>query len=239
MIVQQEIAPLGTDGKPVVFTSQPVDTPVANVSTKTRENMTYKIVLTAVMLAIGMILNAMTSIMPRPFGGIIGRFSLVYAYCLISGIILGPVRGGACAALADLLMALISPESGMPWMPLISLSNLFMAFIPGLIYWLSGKKLNLTIILASVISFIVCTLGFSAWGETILFNLGYIQYYSQTAILVATGMPVYWAMVAVKVIRQPFWIALNMILAKIVLKVPAVQKRILDISTKKSKAKKQ
>lgn len=98
-----------------------------------------------------------------------------------------------------------------------------MAFIPGLIYRLSKHRLNFTLLVSVPISFIVCTLGFTAVGETLLYSyFGSAPFYPSVTALVQTGVPVYFAFVIRKSIQQPFWIAVNLIISWLVLKSSAI-----------------
>ena len=91
---------------------------------------TYYITFTAVFAALGIAMNLLSSFMPRV--DTFGRISLVYAFCFLTGCVLGPYLGAGVAAIADFLPAIIFSEG--PWMPLITLSNAVMALIAGLFY---------------------------------------------------------------------------------------------------------
>lgn len=107
---------------------------------------TYYITFTAVFAALGIAMNLLSSFMPRV--DTFGRISLVYAFCFLTGCVLGPYLGAGVAAIADFLPAIIFPEG--PWMPLITLSNAVMALIAGLFYkYLPTKSVAVKISLAA------------------------------------------------------------------------------------------
>ena len=180
---------------------------------------TYYITFTAVFAALGIAMNLLSSFMPRV--DTFGRISLVYAFCFLTGCVLGPYLGAGVAAIADFLPAIIFPEG--PWMPLITLSNAVMALIAGLFYkYLPTKSVAVKISLAAVVTFVVCTLGLTTLGEALLYDMGMQAYYPTTTALVNSGMSVYVATLVRKAVVQWFWLLLNTVVAILILKCPAV-----------------
>ena len=180
---------------------------------------TYYITFTAVFAALGIAMNLLSSFMPRV--DTFGRISLVYAFCFLTGCVLGPYLGAGVAAIADFLPAIIFPEG--PWMPLITLSNAVMALIAGLFYkYLPTKSVAVKISLAAVVTFVVCTLGLTTLGEALLYDMGMQAYYPTTTALVNSGMSVYVATLVRKAVVQGFWLLLNTVVAILILKCPAV-----------------
>ena len=176
---------------------------------------TYFITLIAVFSAVGIALNLLSSVMPRV--DTFGRISLVYAFCFLSGILLGPWIGGGVAIISDLLPALIFPEG--PWMPLITLSNGVMAVMAGLFYKFLRGGVAFKLIIIALSAFIVCSLGLTALGEALLYNMGMQAYYPTTTFLMnAVGMDVYVATLVRRATVQWFWVLVNTILAWLVLK---------------------
>lgn len=182
---------------------------------------TYYITFTAVFAALGIVLNMTSFYMAKI--DTFGRVSLVYAFCFLAGCVLGPWLGAGVAAITDFLPAVIFPQG--PWMPLITLSNAVMAMIAGLFFkYLPTKSVTLKISLTSVVTFVVCTLGLTALGETLLYNMGMQAFYPTTTALVNSGMSVFVATLVRKAAVQWFWLLLNAVLTVFVLKCPAVIK---------------
>ena len=184
-----------------------------------------KIALIAIFAAIGVVLNIFSSQMPKIPG--MGRMSLNYCYCTLVGVLLGPWIGGITAAVADLFPALVLPEGGQVWMPLITVSNGVMAIISGLcVKKLPLKSMFLKLFCAAFVSFVVCTLGFTAAGETLLYcYFGSAPFYpTVTGLVNEGGMQVYPAFVVYKAMTQPFWIAANLAVSFAILGNKAMQK---------------
>jgi len=196
---------------------------------------TYFITLIAVFSAVGIALNLLSSAMPRV--DTFGRISLVYTFCFLAGILLGPWIGGGVAIISDLLPALFFPEG--PWMPLITLSNGLMAVIAGLFYKRLKGNLIVKLVFIALTSFLVCSLGLTSLGEALLYNMGMQAYYPTTTFLMnAVGMDVYLATLVRRATVQWFWVLVNTILAWLVLKSSAfvrfVQSKIKNVvDTKK------
>jgi ECF transporter S component (folate family) len=191
----------------------------------------YLITLTAVFAAVGIALNLLSSAMPRI--DTFGRISLVYAFCFLAGALVGPWLGFSVAALADFLPAVLFPEG--PYMPLITLSNAVMALISGLMFnHLKTNSVTVKLVFTAILSFIFCTLGLTALGETFLYNMGMQAYYPTTTMLVNAGLPVFLATVVRKSATQWFWITLNVVLSIVILKSPSVV-RFFSSKIKKTK----
>ncbi len=187
-----------------------------------KTNTTKKLAITAMFVAVGVVLNIFSSQLPKL--GAFGRMSLIYSYCTIAGVLIGPWLGAASAAIADIIPALILPEGGIVWMPLITLSNAVMAIIPGIcVERLPLNNLFLKLLISSVISFVICTLGLTAAGETLLYcYFGAAPFYPTITGLIEGGMSVYWAFVVFKAGGQPFWILCNLLLSTGILSSPAL-----------------
>ncbi len=167
-----------------------------------------KIAYVAMFTAFGVVVNLLSFSVP-PFG----RASFVYLFSNIAGIVLGPWLGFASGICADLLPALVAPQGD--WMPLITLSNGLMCLIPGLVFrYIPWKSFTLKLILSSVISFVVCTLGVGAWGSVPLL---YLFFKSAVSLGEQYGITSPYLMIAFyKLLTQPFWIVLNCVLTSFV-----------------------
>ena len=188
-----------------------------------KANTTKKLAITALFVAVGIVLNIFSSQLPKlgPFG----RISFNYTFCTVAGVLVGPWLGAASAAIADIIPAIILPEGGIVWMPLITLSNAVMAIVAGLcVKRLPLKSLFLKLLISAAISFVVCTLGLTAAGETLLYcYFGAAGMYPTVSGLVnGANMPVYLAFVVYKAGGQPFWIVCNLVLSTLILGSPAL-----------------
>ncbi len=174
---------------------------------------THQIADIAIFACIGVILN-LASFPPL---GSLGRISLVYAYCYMSGVILGGKNGMIAVMFADILGYLLNNMGGV-FVFQITLTNGFMALFAGLAYkHLKFKRKELRIIPAVAISFIVLTLGLSAWGEA-MFLFGTYPYTVAKSIGASLGTDNAYIMIAcAKAIQQPLWIIINTVIAILLL----------------------
>ena len=186
---------------------------------------TYFITLIACFSAVGIALNLFSSAMPRI--DTFGRISFVYTFCFLAGALLGPWIGGGVAVFSDLIPALFFPEG--PWMPLITLSNGMMAVIAGLIFkYFNTDKVALKLIYTAIASFILCSLGLTAGGEALLYDMGMQAYYpTTTALMEAVGMDVFTATLVRRAAVQWFWVLANTLLCWLVLKSPAFTRFVM------------
>ncbi len=174
---------------------------------------TRKIADTAILIAIGIVLNLAT----LPSIDYLGRISFVYSFCYLAGIFLGPVFGMLAAVLADILAFLILPSGPFVWQ--ITATNGIMALVTGLCYkFLKWKIKETRIIPAAVFSFIFLTLGLSAWGEAVtLFDIFPYTLAKSLGRSLNLSSP-YLMIAAAKAITQPFWIIVNIIISIVVLR---------------------
>ena len=124
---------------------------------------------------------------------------------------LGPVWGGLCALVSDFLGTLMS-NSGNPFNPLFMLSALLSGVLPGVLFRITHKKLDLT--LATTVSIVPVNIAVSLFLVTLWFQiLGYTG-----------GMP-YWAYL---LIRRLWLVAVMTVIQIIVVRVlyPVVQRAI-------------
>lgn len=190
---------------------------------KYRINPSKMIAVLGLFTAIGVILNIFSGNLGTDF---FGRISFVYFFCYLAGIVLGPYYGALVAAIADIIPALLFPQG--TYMPLITLGNAAMAFIAGAaVRWLPIKGFAPKLLIGAVVAFVICSLGFSAAGETILYSHYGVPYPSVTVLVETTGMNAYFAMVVRKSITQPFWVILNLIITFAVIQTSGQELRRL------------
>lgn len=160
----------------------------------------------AILLALGVLAN----IFSFSFGlGYLGRFSLVYTFAYLSGILLGPYCGLLIAFVADLIPALIMPQG--PYMPLIGLGTAMISLLVGLCNRYLPYKFHTRIIIGAVISYLICTCGISALGEVPLFIAKIYPYAFARLLGTALNIETPYIMLALaKMITQPVWILINL-----------------------------
>lgn len=193
------------------------------------------ITLVSVFTAVGIVLNLLSSVMPRI--DTFGRISFVYAFCFLSGALLGPWLGCGVAMLADFLPAMLFPEG--PWMPLITLSNGVMSLLAGLFFrYLKTDSLSVKLVCTALSTFLVCSLGLTALGEALLYDMGMAAYYPTTTLLINAGLDVFRATVVRRACVQWFWLTLNTVLTGLILKSPSLARYVFKKSKTHSTANK-
>lgn len=193
---------------------------------------TRKLTDMAIMIAVGIVINMATF----PPLGIFGRISLVYTFCYITGVFLGPLNGMIAAMAADALGWLLLSHGG-PFVPQIMLSNGLMACFSGLCYkYIKWNIKELRIIPSAIISFVVCTLGLSAWGESMmLFDI--YPYTLAKTIGESLNISSPYLMIAIsKSITQPLWIAANILISIVILKRVTIARQQFEYSLESFRA---
>lgn len=172
----------------------------------------------AILTAIGVVVNILT--LP-PFS-VFGRISIVYAFCFLCGIILGPFYGAMTALFADLLQVTIQGMWG-TFVPQVTISNMLIAIFMGIIYHkVSIKLLSVKLAIVGLLTLVFCSCGLSAWGEAmILFDI-YPYTMAKTLGSVLNIESKYLMIALSKLITQSFWIILNIGLTLLI--YPALQK---------------
>lgn len=186
---------------------------------------TQKIADMAIFIALGVVLNLCSF---QSFGTYLGRISMVYLFCYLSGFILGPWQGFAVAFIADLIPGIFFPTG--PYSIMISVSNATMALIAGCYGRYTDWKIIHKLLATVGTSFVICTLTLTVIGEVnslLIIPVGeyeaaslYSMYpYTLAKVIIGEGWGVkepYFQMLLAKAIQQPFWIVLNSILTYII-----------------------
>ena len=179
---------------------------------------TQRIADMAIFIALGVVLNLCSF---QSAGTYLGRCSLVYLLCYLSGFILGPWQGAAVVVIADLIPGLLMPQG--PYSVIIALSNGVMAMIAGLYNRYTNWKIIFKLLATIGTAFVVCTLGLTPLGETtsiFIIPIGdyeaaslYSLYpYTLAKVVIGEGWGVsspFVQMMLSKAISQPLWIAVN------------------------------
>lgn len=186
---------------------------------------TQKIADMAIFIALGVVLNLCSF---QSFGTYLGRISLVYLFCYLSGFILGPWQGFVVAFVADLIPGIFFPTG--PYSIMISVSNSTMALIAGCFGRYTHWKVVWKLIATALTSFVVCTLTLTVIGEVnsvLIITVGeyeaaslYSMYpYTLAKVIIGKGWGVsepYFQMLLAKAIQQPLWIVLNSLVTYVI-----------------------
>ena len=186
---------------------------------------TQKIADMAIFIALGVVLNLCSF---QSFGTYLGRISLVYLFCYLSGFILGPWQGFVVAFVADLIPGIFFPTG--PYSIMISVSNATMALIAGCFGRYTDWKVIWKLIATALTSFVVCTLSLTVIGEVnsvLIIPVGeyeaaslYSMYpYTLAKVIIGKGWGVsepYFQMLLAKAIQQPLWIVLNSLVTYVI-----------------------
>lgn len=186
---------------------------------------TQKIADMAIFIALGVVLNLCSF---QSFGTYLGRISLVYLFCYLSGYILGPWQGFVVAYVADLIPGIFFPTG--PYSVMISVSNATMALIAGCYGRYTNWKVIYKLLATVITSFVVCTLTLTVIGEVnsvLIIPVGeyeaaslYSMYpYTLAKVIIGAGWGVkepYFQMLLAKAIQQPLWIVLNSVVTYVI-----------------------
>ncbi len=139
---------------------------------------THKICILAMLIAIAFVLGALSI---RIGAGI--KISFKFIPIFVSSCLFGPVCGGLCGALSDLLSYVLNPGSG-PFMPQITFVEFLYGFMFGLFFYKSesiNKKnilktaacilLNTLVLSLGVMSFILMELVGLSYTQTLIMRL--------------------------------------------------------------------
>ncbi|MBQ9832228.1 MAG: folate family ECF transporter S component [Clostridia bacterium] len=119
---------------------------------------TKKLVVCAMLIALGVVLGGMLSIPAIVLGGYSVKIGFGVLPVIISGILYGPVYGGMVGGLTDLLQAVIFPKGAYePWFTLV---GVLFGLIPGLFFMKKQNPSFLRILLAvaagQILGSVVC-----------------------------------------------------------------------------------
>ena len=107
------------------------------------------LLVTALALALGVVLGGLLSIPAMPLGSYTLKIGLGVLPVIVTAVLYGPLYGGTVGALTDLLQALIFPKGAyMPWFTVI---GALFGVIPGM-FFVKGQKPTLKRIFAAVFS---------------------------------------------------------------------------------------
>lgn len=117
----------------------------------------------------------------------VARFNFVGIPIIMSGIVLGPIWGGAVGFIADIVSFLFMDKSGMAINPILTLANIMLGVIPGLIFLKKSNsqqnkkmKYNLCNICCYAVLLVMIVILLSAEG-TLIYNNGVLQIVSPSS----------------------------------------------------------
>ena len=135
---------------------------------KVRLRYTKRITYIAVLTAIAVVLKTLGNMFT-----IVGfRISFTYIAWIVAGVMLGPIGGAAVGLISDAMGTLIG---GLPPNPLLLLSSTLFPVFPALFYRLPLKNEYLKVVLGSVVSLVVCSLGISTIGLMYIYNMSFFK----------------------------------------------------------------
>ena len=169
----------------------------------TNHQKVMRLVVCAMLTALGVVLGGLLSIPAMPFGSYTLKIGFGVLPVIIAGVLYGPGYGAIVGALCDLLQALIFPKGAyMPWFTVV---GALFGLIPGLFFIKRQTPTFLRILLAVAVGQIV--------GSVICNTLLVIWLY---------GSP--WQIVYARIINQAVMIPLYSALVYLCIKVIAKTK---------------
>lgn len=103
----------------------------------TNHQKVMRLVVCAMLTALGVVLGGLLSIPAMPFGSYTLKIGFGVLPVIIAGVLYGPGYGAIVGALCDLLQALIFPKGAyMPWFTVV---GALFGLIPGL-FFIKGKR---------------------------------------------------------------------------------------------------
>ena len=113
----------------------------------TNHQKIVRLVVCAMLTALGVVLGGLLSIPAMPFGSYTLKIGFGVLPVIIAGVLYGPGYGAIVGALCDLLQALIFPKGAyMPWFTVV---GIFFGLVPGL-FFMKKQKPTFVRLLAAV-----------------------------------------------------------------------------------------
>ncbi len=125
------------------------------------QSITYISVLTALCAVV----NVLTQY-PATYIAI----SFVPTMCFIAGYMLGAKAGFIIGFMGDLIAAIVFPAG--PYNPFIGIANGLMGFIPGFIFDNFKGNIYIKIVISTVLTLFICTIGLNTFGLWLIYGYG-------------------------------------------------------------------
>lgn len=126
---------------------------------KGKKYFLFELTLTAVLIAISIVVRMIGSVMLPLFGSNTVRLTFEGIFTSLPGLLFGPVFGGVAYGVCDVIGLIVNPSG--PWIPLITLANVSLGVIQALTFkalkkmperkWYLFLKLLLSLIIGGVI----------------------------------------------------------------------------------------
>lgn len=170
----------------------------------TNHQKIVRLVVCAMLTALGVVLGGLLSIPAMPFGSYTLKIGFGVLPVIIAGVLYGPGYGAIVGALCDLLQALIFPKGAyMPWFTVV---GALFGLIPGLFFIKRQTPTFLRILLAvavgQIVGSVICNTLLVIWLYGSPWQIVYARIINQAVMI-----PLYSALVylCMKVIAKRRW----------------------------------
>lgn len=158
----------------------------------TNHQKIVRLVVCAMLTALGVVLGGLLSIPAMPFGSYTLKIGFGVLPVIIAGVLYGPGYGAIVGALCDLLQALIFPKGAyMPWFTVV---GALFGLIPGLFFIKRQTPTFLRILLAvavgQIVGSVICNTLLVIWLYGSPWQIVYARIINQTVMI-----PLYSALV--------------------------------------------
>ena len=120
-----------------------------------RNKNLLKIILTALFTALAVVLKCFLGIPVNMFGGFIKDINLSTSIIMYTSIIFGPLYGGICGGLVDIIAFLIRPLGA--YQPLFTVVNILFGVIPALFAKVLKEKPFVATLLKVTVTQVICS----------------------------------------------------------------------------------
>ncbi len=138
--------------------------------TNSNSRMIKRLVICALLTALGVIFGGLLSIPAVPLGGSYSlKIGIGVLPVIISGVLYGPLYGGMVGGLTDLIQALLFPKGAyVPWFTIVGIG---FGLIPGLFFIKRNKPTFCRLLIAITAGQLICSVGLNTWLLTALYAL--------------------------------------------------------------------
>lgn len=161
----------------------------ANVAPRTK-----KLVICALLTALGVVLGGMLSIPAMPFGAYTVKIGFGVLPVILSAVLYGPVYGGMVGGLTDFIQAMIFPKGAyMPWFTVI---GILFGVIPGLFFMKkqepTAKRLFVSVFSGQMICSVVLNTLLLMWLYGSPYQIVYARLINQAVMIPLYTMLIYY-----------------------------------------------
>lgn len=144
-----------------------------------------RLVVCAMLTALGVVLGGMLSIPAMPFGTYSVKIGFGALPVIISGVLYGPFWGAAVGALCDLLQALLFPKGAyMPWFTVVAM---LFGLVPGLFFMKNERTTFLRILTAvscgQILGSVICNTALIVWLYGMPWEVGIARLINQAVMI--------------------------------------------------------